>query len=51
MEPLDKALFTFAAYNAGPGRIRRLRQEAEQRGLDPNRCFNHVERIAAERIG
>jgi len=32
---LDKALFTIASYNAGPGRIRSLRQEAEKRGLDP----------------
>src|SRR5215510_8832707 len=27
MDDLNKALFTFAAYNAGPSRIQRLRQE------------------------
>jgi len=51
MSELDKGLFAFAAYNAGPGRIRQLRREAESRGLDPNVWFNNVERVAAERIG
>ena len=51
MDDLDKALFTFASYNAGPGRIRQLRGEATQRGLDPNVWFGNVERIASERIG
>jgi membrane-bound lytic murein transglycosylase MltF len=51
MTPLDKGLFTFASYNAGPGRIRQLRQEAARRGLDPNVWFNNVEVVAAEKIG
>jgi membrane-bound lytic murein transglycosylase MltF len=51
MTELDKGLFAFAAYNAGPGRVRSLRQEAATRGLDPDVWFNNVERIAAERIG
>ena len=51
MDDLNKGLFTFAAYNAGPGRIRALRREAEQRGLNPNVWFGNVERIASERIG
>jgi membrane-bound lytic murein transglycosylase MltF len=51
MDPLNKGLFTFAAYNAGPGRIRQLRREAAQRGLDPNVWFGNVERLASERIG
>ena len=51
MDKLNKALFTFASYNAGPGRIRQLRREAEKRGLDPNVWFGNVEVIAAERIG
>ena len=53
-EPMDeenKMLFAFAAYNAGPGRVRQLRREATARGLDPNIWFNNVERIARERIG
>ena len=51
MDDLNKALFTFAAYNAGPGRIRQLRREAEVRGLNPNIWFGNVEQIASERIG
>ena len=51
MTPLDKGLFTFASYNAGPARIRQLRKEAQAEGLDPNVWFNNVEHIAAKRIG
>ncbi|HXV90319.1 MAG TPA: transporter substrate-binding domain-containing protein [Gemmatimonadales bacterium] len=51
MDDLNKALFTFAAYNAGPGRVRQLRRAAEQRGLNPNVWFGNVEQIASERIG
>jgi membrane-bound lytic murein transglycosylase MltF len=51
MTQLDKGLFAFASYNAGPGRIRQLRREAEKRGLDPNVWFGNVELIASERIG
>jgi membrane-bound lytic murein transglycosylase MltF len=51
MDRLNKGLFAFAAYNAGPGRVRQLRREAEKRGLDPNEWFGNVEQIASERIG
>jgi membrane-bound lytic murein transglycosylase MltF len=51
MTALDKALFTFAAYNAGPGRIAQLRKEAAKRGLDPNRWFYNVAVVAAEKLG
>jgi len=51
MDRLDKGLFTFASYNAGPGRIRGLRERAKKRGLDPNKWFNNVELLAAESIG
>ena len=51
MDDLNKLLMTFAAYNAGPGRIRQLRRETEKRGLDPNLWFNNVERVTSERIG
>jgi transglycosylase-like protein with SLT domain len=51
MDKLNQGLFTFAAYNAGPGRIGQLRREAEKRGLDPNVQFGNVEQIASERIG
>jgi membrane-bound lytic murein transglycosylase MltF len=51
MDRLNKGLFAFASYNAGPGRVHQLRVEAERAGLDPNVWFNNVERIAAKRIG
>jgi membrane-bound lytic murein transglycosylase MltF len=51
MDDLNKGLFTFASYNAGPGRIKQLRERAAKRGLDPNKWFNNVELVAAEAIG
>jgi membrane-bound lytic murein transglycosylase MltF len=51
MDDLNKVLFAFASYNAGPGRIRQLRREAAARNLDANTWFDNVERVAAERIG
>ena len=51
MTDLNKVLFAFTAYNAGPARIQQLRVEAGKRGLNPNIWFDNVERIAAERIG
>jgi membrane-bound lytic murein transglycosylase MltF len=51
LDPMEKALFTFASYNAGPARIQELRKEALKRGLDPNRWFKNVEYVVAERIG
>jgi len=42
---------TFASYNAGPGRVRQLRREAEKRELNPNVWFGNVEQVASERIG
>ncbi|HIE9261489.1 TPA: transglycosylase SLT domain-containing protein [Klebsiella variicola subsp. variicola] len=51
MTRLDKALFAFASYNAGPARIARLRTMTKQRGFDPNDWFGNVENLAAEKIG
>ena len=51
IDDLNKGLMAFAAYNAGPGRLKQLRREAEKRGLNPNVWFGNVERIASERIG
>ncbi len=48
---LNRTLFAFAAYNAGPGRVQRLRWRAAARGLDPDSWLNNVELIAAEQIG
>ena len=51
MTPLNKGLFTFASYNAGPARVASLRKEAAKRGLDPNKWFHNVELVAADKIG
>ena len=51
MSELDKTLFAFASYNAGPARVANLRAEAAEEGLDPNVWFDNVELIAARRIG
>jgi membrane-bound lytic murein transglycosylase MltF len=51
IDELDQWLFTFAAYNAGPAKVARLRKEAPKMGLDPNKWFRNVEIVAAKRIG
>ncbi|MDX2319471.1 MAG: lytic transglycosylase F [Moritella sp.] len=48
---LDSLLLSFAAYNAGPAKLRRLRKRTDERGLNPNIWFNNVEQIVAETIG
>jgi membrane-bound lytic murein transglycosylase MltF len=47
----DRTLFAFASYNAGPANIARMRKEAAQRGLDPDKWFNNVEIVVSEKIG
>ena len=47
----NRALFAFAAYNAGPGNIAKMRKEAVTRGFDPDQWFNNVEIVTAARIG
>jgi membrane-bound lytic murein transglycosylase MltF len=49
--PVNRQLFAFASYNAGPGKVASLRREAKASGLDPDRWFNNVELIAAKRVG
>ncbi len=51
IDKLNKGLFSFAAYNAGPARVVKLRKEAGEMGLDPNVWFQNVEVVAAKRIG
>lgn len=51
LDVLNRGLFCFASYNAGPAKVARLRAEAEKSGLNPNVWFNNVERIAAKRVG
>lgn len=47
----ERLLFALASYNAGPRRVRQMRRQAEQEGLDPNLWFDNVEHIAARVIG
>jgi membrane-bound lytic murein transglycosylase MltF len=49
--PANRVDFSWAAYNAGPAKIQRLRRIAGERGYDPNRWFGHVELVAADVIG
>ncbi len=51
MDALNRTLFTFASYNAGPGRIAGLRAQAAAEGLDSNVWFHNVEVVAARVIG
>jgi membrane-bound lytic murein transglycosylase MltF len=51
LDQLNKTLFTFAAYNAGPNRIVRLRKQAQEQGLDPNKWFGNVELVVAKDVG
>jgi membrane-bound lytic murein transglycosylase MltF len=48
---VNRTLFTFAAYNAGPNRIARLRKKAADQGLDPNKWFGNVELVVAQDVG
>ena len=50
MDDVNKMLFSFAAYNAGPTRIARLRQQAPEYGYDPNQWFNNVEYIVGRKV-
>lgn len=47
----DRPLFAFASYNAGPGRIAKMRKLAAKRGFDPDKWVNNVEIVTAEKIG
>jgi len=47
----NRPLFAFASYNAGPSNIAKMRTEAAARGLDPDKWFNNVEIVVAEKIG
>lgn len=51
LDETERTLMTFAAYNAGPGNLRRFRREAARLGLDPNRWFDNVEVAAARIVG
>ena len=47
----NRTLLAFAAYNVGPGNLRKVRLRAQSAGLDPNVWFGNVEHAAAEIVG
>ena len=51
MDTLNRHLLALAAYNCGPGNMRKLRREAKEKGLNENIWFNNVEILAARHIG
>lgn len=51
LDPKDRQLFAFAAYNAGPGNLNKFRDKAKAMGLDPNIWFGNVENGASEIVG
>ncbi len=42
----NRFFFALAAYNAGPGRVRKYRKRATELGYDPNQWFGNVERVS-----
>jgi len=50
-DEVNRTLFAFASYNAGPGNISKMRRAAEKGGLDPDQWFNNVEIVTAKKIG
>jgi len=51
MDNVNKMLFAFASYNAGPAKVNKLRKKTAAMGLDPNVWFHNVEIAAAKVIG
>lgn len=50
ISPDDQIYFSLAAYNAGPAKIRKMRQLALKYGYDPNKWFKNVEIVARKHI-
>lgn len=51
LDPTRRQLFAIAGYNAGPTRIRNLRQKTAAAGLDPDKWFDNVEVLVAREVG
>ena len=51
LTPVNRTLMAFAAYNAGPGNLRKFRRLAEKSGKDPDVWFQNVEYGAARIVG
>jgi membrane-bound lytic murein transglycosylase MltF len=47
----DRLAFSWAAYNAGPAKVRRMRAKTRKLGLDPDRWFGNVEHGALAIVG
>jgi membrane-bound lytic murein transglycosylase MltF len=47
----NRSLFAFAAYNAGPANISKVRRQAAAQGVNPDVWFNQVEHVAARMLG
>jgi membrane-bound lytic murein transglycosylase MltF len=47
----NRLALSWAAYNAGPARVLKMRDKAEKMGLDPNIWFSNVELAAGKMTG
>ncbi|WP_163447057.1 transglycosylase SLT domain-containing protein, partial [Escherichia coli] len=47
----ERELLAFAAYNAGPGNLKKFMKRAADLGLNPNIWFGNVENSAADIVG
>jgi membrane-bound lytic murein transglycosylase MltF len=47
----DRVAFILAGYNAGPTRIQRLRKEAREHNVDPDRWFGQMETLVLRKVG
>lgn len=51
LTPDNKVFLLLAAYNAGPGNLRKIRRLAQETGLDPDVWFDNVEHTAEKLLG
>jgi membrane-bound lytic murein transglycosylase MltF len=51
VDAVNRMLFAFASYNAGPAKVARLRKQATREGRNPDVWFGNVEQVAAKVIG
>jgi membrane-bound lytic murein transglycosylase MltF len=48
---VDRFAFTWAAYNAGPSKVRKMRARAKEMELDPDKWFQNVEYAGLRMVG